>query len=473
MRPHHVPFSRKWRQFQYLSKKINYLLKSGKFCLLSFSKQQKLLNRLKKLYAFLKGIIPDYRLKKTLAGAAFLIGFSFPNVVKAQTFAPVVNNPFGINVNNFTVPNFVDIDDDGDLDLFFSQYNNTGFSYELKFMENVGAVGNPNFSGQVPIDEPFGIDLQNFDSEYAALLEFADMDNDGDLDLMIGGTDTNEDGIIAYWENTGTSAQAQFTSAVVNPFGFQTSQYRVSHDLIDIDNDGDFDLLNSEYNGVIQFYENTGTPETPIFAAPVENAFGINPPTSYYSFIESADLDSDGDMDLLLTTYSYDEPLKAFYYENIGTPDEPDFAMPMTSPFGFENLGIIAAPNMVDIDADGDVDVFFGNGDVVGYDLFGEIIYFENTSPSATPDLLKNSTVKISPNPSSSFLSLQAEVISENTEINLSIIAPTGQTLERHTVRAIGNKINWETNVQFLPAGEYFIKLENGKKIGIIPFSKI
>ena len=66
----------------------------------------------------------------------------------------------------------------------------------------------------------------------------------------------------------------------------------------DLDGDGDMDGIGGGYYGDFQYYENTGTANAPAFAAPVQNPFGLT--TVYYSTLASfADLDGDGDLDIL------------------------------------------------------------------------------------------------------------------------------------------------------------------------------
>jgi FG-GAP-like repeat/Secretion system C-terminal sorting domain len=472
MKSHFVPFSRKWRQFRFLSRKLNRLLETGKFQLLSHAKQRKLLNRLKELFSSLNGVISTFRLKKALSGAIFLLGLAFSNSAFAQTFAPAVSNPFGISMDNFSAPVMVDIDDDGDLDMFISEYNEvTGF--QIKFVENIGSADSPDFTGQQAIDMPFGIQLQNLDTDYITLFDFADMDNDGDQDLLVGGTNFLDEGSILYFENSGTATQANFGAPALNPFGFQPTYYNAFPDLVDIDNDGDFDLLVSEYYANIQFFENVGTPEAPMFASPVQNPFGITQPdTAYYSFVGMADIDGDGDQDLLRTVIEeYGSNL--YYQENIGTPADPDFAAPVDNPFGFSGFGIVAIPHLADIDADGDIDVFFGN---YGYSVpsyFSEILFFENTTAVSTNDLLKETTLKFGPNPASEFISLQSEIIINNAAINLSLVNIAGQVFEQQTIHSFGNQINWKTNIRHLPPGSYFLRLDTEGHFGVIPFNKI
>ena len=40
---------------------------------------------------------------------------------------------------------------------------------------------------------------------------------------------------------------------------------------------------------------------------------------------------------------------------------DPTFVIPTTNPFGLADVGYDAAPTLVDIDGDGDLDAFVGN----------------------------------------------------------------------------------------------------------------
>ncbi|MCR9290602.1 MAG: T9SS type A sorting domain-containing protein [Bacteroidetes bacterium] len=240
--------------------------------------------------------------------------------------------------------------------------------------------------------------------------------------------------------------------------------------MVDIDDDGDLDLFITEYLGTSQFFENIGTPESPAFANPIANPFGIQTTYAYFSFFDFADMDGDGDQDLLQTA-STGDPIILVYQENLGTPTQPNFGEPVSNPFSITNLGIIAAPNLVDFDNDGDIDLFFGKQN---YDYTHEILYYENTSIiNATNDLLKESTLTFGPNPTSDFISLQSEVITKNESINLSLINVSGQIFEQHTIQALGNQLHWKANIGHLPSGHYMIRLESDGHFGVIPFEKI
>ncbi|MEO1263737.1 MAG: T9SS type A sorting domain-containing protein [Bacteroidota bacterium] len=471
MKTHYFSISKNWRQFRFLSAKLNRLLKNGQFGMLDKPEQQKLLDRLKKLFASLNGMIPRIRVKKALGAAAFLLGLAFSNSTTAQSFAPQVVNPFGFAASNFVIPSMVDIDDDGDLDMFVANYDQVTFEYSLKFVENIGTPDSPDFTGQPLVDNPFGASLQVLDSTYAVMLDFADLDNDGDQDLLMSGYGGNEEGALVFFENLGTASQPDFGAPVTNPFGFQPTYYTAFISLVDIDNDGDFDLFATEYYANVQFYENVGTPESASFDSPVENPFNVNSSFGLtYSFIDLADLDGDGDQDLIRTDLGY-FATNFRYQENIGTAEMPDFGPIQDTPFGVEPAATLLIPHAADMDSDGDQDIYFASANVF-YAQFN-LLYYENISPVTTNDLLKQSSLVLGPNPTTDYLSLQSEIIHENAPVELVLINVKGELIERQSLQSTGNFIQWEKNMKEYPAGTYFIHLESTGHFGIIPFEKI
>lgn len=216
-----------------------------------------------------------------------------------------------------------------------------------------------------PQTNPFGIDSVT----YWAIPAFADLDGDGDMDLLVG----EYEGSMQYFENTGSSLNPAFASPQVNPFGLDSTIYLSLPAFADLDGDGDEDLLVGEEYGSMQYFENTGSASNPQFSAPQANPFGL---VSTYNFAAPAftDLDDDGDLDLLVG--EYEGALK--YFENTGTEFIPQFAAPQTNPFGLDSTYVNAFPAFADLDEDGDMDLLVGN-------YYGEMKYFENSGSASNP----------------------------------------------------------------------------------------
>ena len=139
----------------------------------------------------------------------------------------------------------------------------------------------------------------------------ADLDGDGDLDLVIGTSDSTH-----YYENTGTSGNPEFTprTGANNPLD-NIFNYNHRPAFADLDGDGDLDLVTR-----LRYYENTGTMDNPGFTL---RAGAANPLTKIVNFTDRpafADLDGDKDLDLVNAT---DDGI--LYYENTGTVTQPEF----------------------------------------------------------------------------------------------------------------------------------------------------
>ena len=206
---------------------------------------------------------------------------------------------------------------------------------------------------------------------------FADLDGDGDPDLVVG----NGNGGLHYFENTGTVANPGFTerNGAANPLDRVDAGSHSTPAFADLDGDGDADLVIGDGNGDLHYFENTGTVASPGFterngsANPLEEVDEFN-----FSALVFADLDADGDLDLVMAIR--DRTID--YYENTGTTSGPDFTerSGADNPLGGVVIGYANAPAFADLDGDDDLDLIVGNGDN------GGILYYENTGTRSEPD---------------------------------------------------------------------------------------
>ena len=436
-------FSRKERQLKNHILKLNVILKKNKDYI--SVEIQNLIFKIKELVNILKNIISLRKLRYILGSFALLFGIN-SNDIKAQSFSSPSINPFGLSLNsNISGENyytgkaqFVDLDNDGDLDLlyetldidtsYYSYYSNNIFVYH----ENLGSNTNPQFS--LGVKNPFNLTSpQNF-SLYGSLLShnLIDLDNDGDYDLLATysgiyqnysyGTysyDQSSHTVFKYYENIGNPTIPLFAAQQTNPFGLELDSVIGISDVVDIDGDGDYDVISSiavfGNQGYIQnqdmgFIENIGTSNNPQFANPQVNLIGITFPSSYYPVMPSfGDIDGDGDYDLITTPYEDNgsTQYKFLYQQNKGSATNAIMSLQAQNPFGLSPdtsyAGIIINSEIVDLDGDGDMDIvtsgFYGNN----------FLFFENNNSSTNIGDLTKDNINIYPNPASEIINIESE----------------------------------------------------------------
>ena len=321
-------------------------LKSGKFATYTQQKRTQIWNRLCR-YARQLGI----SVKSSLVAACIAAGLCFSNSASAQTFVQETGaaNPVnGITVSSESVPTFVDIDGDGDQDLFVGQYDGT-----VAYYKNTGTATTPVFTLETGVNNP----LDGIDVGYGSYPVFADIDGDGDQDLFIG----DYDGTIFFYKNTGTATAPVFTlqTGSANPFDGLDVGFYALPSFVDIDGDGDLDAFIGAPSSIL-YYENTGTATAPVFTLQSGSANPFNGAGfATYAVPAFADLDGDGDMDAVVGSSR-----GTFYYEkNTGTALAPVFTLITGSsdPFNGINPPAYTSPYFVDIDGDGKKDMFSGN----------------------------------------------------------------------------------------------------------------
>ncbi len=184
---------------------------------------------------------------------------------------------------------------------------------------------------------------------------FVDIDNDGDLDAF--GVETGMTaGNVLYYENTGSKESPEFAKPVKAAFGLKAKSLSALK-FVDIDNDGDLDAFGVETGmsaGKAFYHENTGSKESPEFGKAVSYPFGLKSKSlSAFAFV---DIDNDGDLDAIGVETGMSAG-KVFCHQNTGTKDKPAFEKRAYNPFGLSSKSL-SAFSFVDIDNDGDLEAF-------------------------------------------------------------------------------------------------------------------
>jgi hypothetical protein len=233
-----------------------------------------------------------------------------------------------------------DMDNDGDLDILSaSQSDDT-----IAWYESDGNA-NPSWSAS---------DIAT-NAEGAKSVFAADMDNDGDMDILSA---SYNDDTIAWYENDGESDPSWTASDIVTDADGAWSVFAA-----DMDNDGDMDIVSaSMLDDTIAWYENDGA------ANPVWTASDIATSADSARSVFVADMDGDGDMDILSASL-FDDTIA--WYENDGTSDPSWTASDIA-----ESADGARSVFVADMDNDGDMDILSAS------QIDNTIAWYENDGAS-------------------------------------------------------------------------------------------
>jgi uncharacterized protein (DUF2141 family) len=273
---------------------------------------------------------------------------------------------------------FVDIDNDGDEDLFVGKADG-----RIAFFVNQGSSSVPLFELQtedfVVIHE--GIDEQNkptllktvLDVGSNAAPEFADIDDDGDFDLFIG----SKDGHIFHYENRGNQLSPIFFRKTPIYMGLKFGGNIVPR-FADVNGDRALDLLIGTRSGKVHIFFNSGMTDEAVFCA----AFNVAEPPDLRckyqpelltdiapqidAVPELVDWDQDKDLDLVVGKSNG----KINYYLNSGDRFAPQWRI-KSKHFQFIDGGGNVAPTFKDLNHDNFPELFLGTSSSM-------VIYYEN-----------------------------------------------------------------------------------------------
>jgi hypothetical protein len=258
---------------------------------------------------------------------------------------------------------FVDLDLDGDLDLLAEE----PYSY-IRYYRNEGTTIEPRFT--LLADTLRTVDGEPLFSDRQSIPNATDLDCDGAVDLLVG----RLVGTISHFEQEGTDTRGaprfrlltdRFQDIeIVARFGSAHGANTMA--LGDLDGDGDDDLFWGDFfEAGVLFIENTGSCGGPVLRGdPVP--FPAEAPliTSGYNAPTLGDPDGDGDADLLVGVLGGAFNPNSTSVENLHwvEQDADGRFRDRTSRFiRTVDVGHESVPVPVDLDGDGDLDLLVGN----------------------------------------------------------------------------------------------------------------
>lgn len=318
---------------------------------------------------------------------------------------------------------FADLDGDGDFDFFWGDIFNTN----MYFFRNQGTPLNSHLQAITCTFLP--VSTIGFNEP-----AFADLDADGDPDLVVGSANfgSSIDNLL-YFRNVGSPTaprESLITRNLLSNLDFGANSYPAVVDwdgdglpdlfcgrddgrmaayrnvgsqrhpawqfvssgfggvdvgasstpaLGDLDGDGDLDMICGNEDGRLALFRNTGTPSNPVFT--LTDGFFLGLDLDFNASPVLVDIDHDGDLDLFVGEWDNQANANLYFYRNEGGPFPPNFVQEATAllpPTGLQQT----LPAFADIDGDGDYDLFLGTSD-------GTIWFYRNSGDSTTFNFVK------------------------------------------------------------------------------------
>lgn len=338
-----------------------------------------------------------------------------------------------IEVGSGAHPVFFDYNKDSLMDLIVANYGYyiTGgnFNSQLALYKNIGTLTEPKFEWIT--DDYGGLGLLNFENNI--IPTFGDIDNDGDQDMLLG----DSDGKLHLMKNIEINGEANFFMNSVNYFDIDVGSF-ASPFLVDLDRDGDLDLIIGSRQGQIFHYENQGDASEGDFVLINDTLGNINLTDPIYNtaYTTPTIIDSEDGYELFIGT----EKGHLYHYKDLDDNLEGSFQL-VTDSMQLYSKSIKTAPALYDLNNDGWNDMLIGLYTGGVHLLFGaDLNEFSTTE-------LKIKSLNVYPNPS------KGEFTISSTKLVSSIYVYSLSGKE-----VLRNYNSSTFNLSGLTAGLYFVK---------------
>ncbi|MCD4773294.1 MAG: T9SS type A sorting domain-containing protein [Bacteroidales bacterium] len=351
-----------------------------------------------------------------------------------------------IDVGSGAYPVFFDYDNDGLKDIVIGNYGYYNSSWydpnglilysdfisKLALFKNTGTATDPSFMLMTrDFADISGLELTG------VVPAFADLDGDGDDDMLIG----NYEGNLYYYKNSALIGDtAEFVLEQINYQDINVGNFSAPQ-LIDLDKDGLTDLIIGEKKGNLNFYKNTGTHDEPVFTFVTDSLGKVNVTdysVSYNGYsVPCFFQDNDDKYKLIVGS----EQGKLFYFTDIDnnldgkfTESDSLFQIIDSIPFSIDE-GIRTAAAIADLNNDNYFDLLAGN-------FAGGLKYFSGIdSPPVSPGIIENNfsnlSFKIFPNPAKEEINISLKNLPDKGKIIMKIFDMTGRLMNFGSYRNI------------------------------------
>ncbi len=377
---------------------------------------------------------------------------------------------------------FFDADGDGDLDLVMSHRGNFRETKNtvdrLVLFERKGSGSSVHF---VLKNEDY-LDLAK-DSLQGLHPAFGDLNADGKPDLLLG----VRDGSIRYYNNTGTLAAPAFTLQNDTLGSIDAGSFSTPA-LVDMDNDKDLDLLVGHNGGTIKYYVNQGDSLTPNFLkTSLTDSLGRILVNNFYwqyeydqvtfEIIDSsrlfefegfsvpyvADMDNDGNPELLVGSKKGEVNIYQMLKNTPGDsfPEYKDYLVwPRTGRKGSFYFGARTTPAATDVNGDGKPELFVGNSRG-GIHFLASVQGKLDSLITSAPVFAKELDLQLYPNPTQNDAKLQLSELA-SSDILVELADVQGRVLYSGTWEMAKARNEYLLPTSALKPGSYFIRLSGG-----------
>lgn len=335
-----------------------------------------------------------------------------------------------IDIGKEAHPTFVDYNGDGLMDMVVGNstfYRPFGERASRIFLyENIGTANNPKFD---LVDEDY-LDFSIFDDSgnNSPVPTFGDLDNDGDMDILIG----EEGGGFYYGQNIAGPGNTIDIPSI--QFGFMGLDLgaRTVPQLVDLNRDGKLDIVSGVKTGRLVYLQNEGTPEVPMFIPNVNTDSAAGNNTVFLGQVDTRLGEFSGYSAPFF--YDFGDDFGLFTGSNLGNilrysdiDGNLEGAFTLESElYGESRAGFLTVPTLIDINNDGRLEMFVGNsrGGVTAYKTN---VNTDGTPVSSSEPLLATNDLVIYPNPTRDFINLDIRTINPFTSAKIRVFNAIGQ----------------------------------------------